>query len=553
MYKWIYKNRSEVTKLLRTHKSKLMIILLLKLFGMVISVYIPLLNMKLVNLFVYESVGKTHIIFAVIYITVLAASGIVGYIENILMRIVSLQIQENLQQSVIEYCISKKKENYDIEELGDIDARIKLDAPIFQQYLMNCLFEFPFVFVRIACIAVIMFVMCPEAALVMCIIQVLIYCIQKKMFVRLDEESQTVRSDYMRLNESIADIVSKMQYICKIGAERYISKRFVVLYGDFINDSIEQTKCGASTSVFVNIAMNINMILILAIGSIKIFAGNLQVGALLSMIQYAGYFQGSISSLNGYMTQMHGESKKIDNISEVLGFERNLVQADIDISAKSEIKEICLENVSFSYDNGGDILKEADASFALGKLNCVMGPSGSGKSTLFKLLMDDYHLQEGKIKCFNKTGDEVGVKNNISLVPQDNIFFTDSIFENLVLGQEIKKEKVYDVCRNCSIYDDIVSLENGFDTVISNGINNFSGGQIKRLSIARSILRNKDILLLDEPTAGLDSDNADCVMECIRKYSKNKLVIMITHDITAANLSDVLYKFENKKLVRQRS
>ena len=553
MYKWIYKNRSEVTRLLKTHKSKLMIILLLKLFGMVISVYIPLLNMKLVNLFVYESVGKAHIIFAIIYITVLAASGIIGYTENILMRIVSLQIQENLQQSVIEYCISKKKENYDVEELGDIDARIKLDAPIFQQYLMNCLFEFPFVFARIACIAVIMFVMCPEAALVMCVIQVLIYCIQKKMFVRLDEESQTVRSDYMRLNESIADIVSKMQYIRKIGAERYISKRFEVLYGNFINDSIEQTKCGASTSVFVNIVMNINMILILAIGSIKIFAGSLQVGALLSMIQYVGYFQGSISSLNGYMTQMHGESKKIDNISEVLASERNLVQTDIDITDESEINEICIENVSFSYDNGGDILKEAYASFMLGNLNCVMGPSGSGKSTLFKLLMDDYHLQGGKIKCLTKTGNEAEVKDNISLVPQENIFFTDSIFENLVLGQEINKEKVYEVCRNCSIYDDIVSLENGFDTVISNGINNFSGGQIKRLSIARSILRNKDILLLDEPTAGLDSDNADCVMECIRKYSKDRLVIMITHDITAANLSDVLYRFENKKLVCQRS
>lgn len=112
-------------------------------------------------------------------------------------------------------------------------------------------------------------------------------------------------------------------------------------------------------------------------------------------------------------------------------------------------------------------------------------------------------------------------------------------------------EKVCQVCKECSIYKDIMTLDNKFETIMSNGINNFSGGQIKRLSIARAILQNKDILLIDEPTSGLDFYNAKMVIECIRKYANKKVVIVITHDKLIEEKCIHTYRLVNGQLIRK--
>jgi len=133
------------------------------------------------------------------------------------------------------------------------------------------------------------------------------------------------------------------------------------------------------------------------------------------------------------------------------------------------------------------------------------------------------------------------------------MFFTDTIFNNIVLGEIISEDRVYQVCRECSIYDDIMLLEDKFDTIISSSIHNFSGGQIKRISIVRAILQDRDILLLDEPTAGLDSGNSENILDCIRQYATHKLILIITHDEYLIRNADVVYKLENKQLIPSNS
>ena len=126
----------------------------------------------------------------------------------------------------------------------------------------------------------------------------------------------------------------------------------------------------------------------------------------------------------------------------------------------------------------------------------------------------------------------------------------DTIYNNLTLGENVNKDEVIEVCKECAIYNDIMELEKGFDTIISNGIVNFSGGQIKRLSLARAILQRKEVLLLDEPTANLDLNNTDLILECIKKYSSNKIVLLITHDYNAKNKMDNVFELKEGKLKR---
>ena len=220
-------------------------------------------------------------------------------------------------------------------------------------------------------------------------------------------------------------------------------------------------------------------------------------------------------------------------------------------SVEHNIKRIEVQNASFTYASGKAILEDANATFEYGKLNCIIGPSGIGKSTLIKLLLRKYSLNDGQIRSYTKKEETDLSKDQISFVPQENIFFTDTIYNNIVMDCDCDREYVYEVCKECSIYEDILGLEDGFETIISNGILNFSGGQIKRLSIARAIVQNKEVLLVDEPTVGLDKDNVKKIVECIRKYAKKKLVVVITHDKMLEENAEKVYSISDKKLILQ--
>ena len=453
---------------------------------------------------------------------------------------------------MIEYSLSKGREECEINELGELDATIKMDVPMFQEFIMKYILEYPLLLFRLIGIGIIICVQCYEVAIVLGIVQLFVAIVRKKSYKGLDVQSVAVRTKYAKLNEVTSDIVSKAAYIESLGAAKYIFQRFQSAYGKYIGSVIRHVKFGTGISLIVEFARNISLIAVLGIGSYKIYNGSLSVGEFLSLIQYMGYLFGAFTMLSNYIVEMHSESRNIDNVLMKMR-DRNEIKKSNDETISAKLQKVSLQKVSFSYSQGNNILEGVSAEFERGGVNCILGPSGAGKSTLLKLMLGLYNLESGEINGVTVNGKRVTLKDYISFVPQENVFFTDTIYNNIVLGREVEEDYVYEVCKECSIYEDILELENGFDTVISNGILNFSGGQIKRLSIVRAIIQNKGILLVDEPTVGLDIENVNKVMECIVKYAKEKVVVVITHDKMVEKEADRIFTLTDKKLIERAS
>ena len=216
--------------------------------------------------------------------------------------------------------------------------------------------------------------------------------------------------------------------------------------------------------------------------------------------------------------------------------------------------DIELTNVSFAYDKT-NVIEDVSLKIKENELTALVGFSGSGKSTLIKLLPRFYDLIGGNIKIGNIDISKVSpeeVMRKFSIVFQDVYLFRDTIYNNIKFGNETaSKEEIIKAAKMAGAYDFIVKKENGFETMIGEGGSTLSGGERQRISIARAILKDAPIILLDEATASLDPDNEVAVQAAISNLIKNKTVIVVAHKLKNVVGANKIVVLDKGKVVEQ--
>ena len=213
-------------------------------------------------------------------------------------------------------------------------------------------------------------------------------------------------------------------------------------------------------------------------------------------------------------------------------------------TSDENVAEISYENLSFAYGIK-DILHNISFEAKRGEMIALVGPSGGGKSTIANLLARFWDAKKGKIKIRGKDITKVPVSdlmNNISMVFQRVYLFQDTVFNNIAMGKtNATREEVIEVAKKARCYDFIMQLPNGFDTVIGEGGSDLSGGEQQRISIARCMLKDAPIVILDEATASVDADNEHFIQEAISELCRGKTLIVIAHRLnTIRNASQIL-------------
>ncbi len=221
------------------------------------------------------------------------------------------------------------------------------------------------------------------------------------------------------------------------------------------------------------------------------------------------------------------------------------------LNGKNDIE---LTNVSFAYDEK-NVIEDMSLKIKENELTAFVGPSGSGKSTLLKLLPRFYDLAGGNIKIGNVDISKVSpeeIISKFSIVFQDVYLFRDTIFNNIKFGKETaSKEEVIKAAKMAGAYDFIVKKENGFETMVGEGGSTLSGGEKQRISIARAILKDAPIILLDEATASLDPENEVYVQNAISNLIKNKTVIVVAQKLKNVVSADKIFVLSNGKIAEQ--
>lgn len=341
-----------------------------------------------------------------------------------------------------------------------------------------------------------------------------------------------------KMQEELMEYVKNISVIKAFAKEEVISERTLKTAKEYIN-WVKKSMGAVTVPIgLINIFMEIGVVIVMILGSFFLSKGEITLPRFILSIILSSIFT---SSINKTATLQHFSivfKEAIKSIGKILTIALPIEKKDDELQSGN----IEFKNVNFEYIQGSFKLQNINLLIEKNTLNAFVGPSGCGKSTIANLIMGFWDIENGQINISGKNISEYSeqsISKLIGSVQQEAILFNISIFENIAIGKEnATKEEVIEAAKKARCHDFIEALPNKYDTKVGEMGVKLSGGEKQRISIARMILKNAPILILDEAMAAVDSENEKLIEEAINDLSKNKTVITIAHHLNTIKNSN---------------
>ncbi|WNQ09652.1 ABC transporter ATP-binding protein [Paenibacillus aurantius] len=386
-------------------------------------------------------------------------------------------------------------------------------------------------------------------------ILILIYFILGKVLAPLLKKSaQEVHEEKSKLTVIVEEGISSTREVLAYNRQSWEKKRFDQQFYHYYDKVINE---GKRTNLQIVLSEPVKWgihLLILGIGGYAVIQKTISLGTFIISYQFIAQLINSFQNLFNFSLDFSKAISSVDRLDAVM---KNQSNDNAYEKLEGKIQNIRFNDIYFSYTADQlSVLKGLNFSIPVGKKVAFVGESGSGKSTIAQLLIRSYSANNGQIYINShrladiKMGDWM---SRISIVFQEPYFFADTIRTNLEFGLEVAEEKLQMACRYAQIEETILSLPEGFNTVIGDRGITLSGGQRQRLAIARAILRDSEILILDEATSALDLETERRVQQALDEVRAGRTTILIAHRLSTIRNADVIYVIDKGQLVGQGS
>jgi len=315
------------------------------------------------------------------------------------------------------------------------------------------------------------------------------------------------------------------------------------------NKGIKRLKITVNNEVILGFILSLIPISVFAYGGYLIIKGNMTLGTLVAFNSYMGYVYNPTSSLLNFNIQMQKSLEAWKRIQKVLELPKEKREG-IKIN---EINKIKYEDVNFKYNEDKKILDSINLEEGKGNILAVVGESGAGKSTMIRLLTGELKVEKGKIKindtCLNNLN-LINYRKKIGLINQEPILFNDTIYNNIAIGNKnVEKKDIKKAAKQAQIHEFINSLKKGYQTELKEDSINISVGQKQRIALARILIKDSDLLLLDEPTSSIDQKSEKKLNKVLKSIKDDKIIIIVSHRKEILKICDDIYELKDKKLL----
>lgn len=310
---------------------------------------------------------------------------------------------------------------------------------------------------------------------------------------------------------------------------------------------------GAVYHPAVEFLNNMGTVLVIAFGGVMAVSGVMQAGDIVAFLLYLNMLYQPVSTLGRLNEDLQNALAAADRVLEVLDTESEITDGPDAYDIGTVQGRIAFENVSFSYHDAAPVLKDISLTVEPGETLALVGPTGVGKTTFISLVARFYDPVSGRITLDGHDLREItqkSLRDNISIVLQDVFLFNGTVYENIAYGVgSATREQVVQAAKVANAHDFICEMEDGYDTVIGERGVRLSGGQKQRLSIARAVLRNSSVLILDEATASVDTQTERLIQQAIDKVIENRTTIIIAHRLSTVRNADKIAVLSEGRLV----
>ena len=493
----------------------------------------------------------------ILYSLILIASAAIRLFLEYIYSKLRIKLSIYLKTKVLKHLSKLSGQYYSNIKTGEILNIIENDIAILGNIGVETLFSL----IMDLIIAVISFTllikMQSELLIMVIILQLIILLVQSKFTNLIAKKTSEIRTYNGKLANIIQEYIFNIMNVVISKSTLYFFRRYFKSQRELAKNKIKLDVIFYSNIAISSVLANLIIIFIYGFGGLKIIKGEMSIGELIVFQQYTNMLITPCIRIIKSNTKIQQSLVSIDRVFSILDENIDIIQNNngklFDPNLESDI-QLC--NVNFAYGNK-KILNNINMSFKNGCITAIIGSSGCGKSTLVNLLFRLWDIDKGEILIDGESIKKYNLKSfrkNISIISQDLLLLDDSIFNNLTLGRnKISLQKVEDVCNNVGLLEYINGLEDGFNTNIGENGTKLSGGQKQRIAIARAILNDTKVIIFDEATSSLDNISQKVILQNIKPFLKNKVVIIVAHRLSTIKDADNIYIMNNGEVFEEGS
>ena len=494
--------------------------------------------------------------FAVAAVALIAIVGAISsYFEKYLTTSVSQWVAHDLRRTLYHHIQRLSLADHDAARTGDLITRVTSDIEAVQDFINSALLGVLVNVTTLVGMIGVMFYLNWQFTLIALSVARALFLVVYYYTRRIKSASRAVRKQEGILLSVVEEVLTSIRVVKAFAREDYEQQRFESESLANVEAGLQARSIKAKLSPLVEVIVAIGTCLVLWYGARLALAGQLSAGVLIVFLLYLGKMYKPMRDL----------SKMTDTVSKALvGYER--IQEVLDIESRvrdvrgarqaPKLKgQIEFSHVSFSYGTDKDVLKDVSFKIEAGQVAAIVGPSGTGKTTIVSLIPRFYDPLSGYVAI---DGTDIrkyrlkSLRDQISFVLQDTLLFRATIWENIAYGKpNATPAEIRRAAELAEAHGFIEEMPDGYDTMVGARGITLSGGQRQRIAIARAVIRDTPILILDEPTAGLDAASEQAVIKALDALMKGRTSVVIAHHLGTIRHADVIFVINDSALVEQ--
>ena len=486
----------------------------------------------------FTKLNKILLILLMLYII----SFIFNYLSNFLTTKISWKYTSDLRKKVNRKMEKLPLKYFDIKSHGELLSLLTNDIDKISQNLSNVLSDIISCIVAVIGIIIMMFTI--NVSMTFIILLILPFSLLLSAFIANKGQKYFVKGqeELASTNSSVEELLRNHNVIKVFNAEEKIYKEFNKKNDSLSKNTLKSNFIGSILEPVMMLIGNLNYVIIGVVGGIFVIKGRITVGNIQSFITYAKNFTNPIGNLASIMAELQGmiaASERVFNYLE----EEEEIEVSNPIKLDNVKGNIEFKNVNFGYEDN-TIIKDFSAKVSSGKKIAIVGPTGSGKTTLVKLLMRFYEIESGEILLDGVNIKDVtreDLRKNIAMVLQDTWLYKDTIMENIRYGSLDKTDdEVIKASKEARSHHFVQTLPNGYNMVVNEEVNNISEGEKQLLTIARAILKDPKVLILDEATSNVDTRTEQLIGKAMDTLMKGRTSFIIAHRLSTIKNADLI-------------
>jgi ATP-binding cassette subfamily B protein len=494
---------------------------------------------------------------AVLALGIAVAGSLCAYAEKYLTTSVGQWVMHDLRRSVYFHIQRLSLAFHDRRQTGDLISRVTSDIDAIQSFIASGLLSSLVNGLTLIGMVSVMFYINWRFTLIALSVAPVLFAVVYSYTRRIKKASREVRQKEGEIVSVIQEVLTSIRVVKAFAREEYEQRRLEEESLESVEAALHARGLKARLSPIVDVIVAIGTSLVLWFGARLVLQGSLSAGSLVVFIFYLGKMYKPMQELSKMTDSYSKAAVGYERIKEVMDTESDVKDRPGARPAAPLKGEIELEHVSFRYPDSGPILQDVNFHIQPGQVAALVGPTGAGKTTIASLIPRFYDPSEGVVRVDGmdvRSLQQKTLRQQISFVLQETLLFHGTVWANIAYGKpDATRDEIIHAAQIANAHEFIEKLPQGFDTMVGERGVTLSGGQRQRIAIARAVIRDTPILILDEASSGLDAASEKLVFEALDRLMEGKTSLVIAHRLSTIRRADIILVIKDGRVVERGS